>query len=88
MSTVLMAPGLVEDVHHPRKHVDDIRPDVDLVQSYTKVCRHLAGVDGIVGHRLETLIFGAEGDGVGLYRGIAVRRHRGDDARVQATAEK
>jgi hypothetical protein len=49
---------------------------------------HLARIDGIVRHCLETLVLGTEGDGVGLDRGIPGRRHRRDEARVQASAEK
>ena len=92
MSTVLIArgvaDGLVQNVDNPRKHVHDVRADFDLMQSDTKVCCHLAGVDGVVGHRFETLILGTECDGVGLDGGVPARRHRGDEARVQAAAEK
>ena len=31
-----------------------------------KLRRHLAGVDGVVGHRLEPLVLGTEGDRVGV----------------------
>ncbi len=79
---------LVEHVDDPGKHVHDVRADLDLVQSDPEVCRHLAGVDGVVGHRLETLVLRTERDGVGLDGGVTARRHRGDEARVQAAAEK
>ena len=49
---------------------------------------HLAGVDGVVRHRLQPLILRAEGDGVRLDAGIALGRHGGDQARIEATAEE
>ena len=49
---------LVEDVDHPGQHVDDVRADLDLVQPDAQVRGHLPGVDGVVGHRLETLVLG------------------------------
>ena len=83
-----VADGLVEHIDDPRKHVHDVRADLDLVQPDPQVRCHLAGIDGVVRHRLETLILGPESDGVGLDRGVAARGHRRDETGVQTSAEK
>ena len=46
--------------------LDDVRRDLDLVQVDAELAGDLPGVDGVVGHRLEPLVLGAEGDGVGV----------------------
>ncbi len=48
----------------------------------------LAGRSGVVGHRLEALVLGPEGDGVGLDRRVRLARQRGDEARVEPAAEE
>ena len=57
---------LVERVHHARQEADDVRRDLDLMQVDAEARRDLACVDGIIRHRLEPLVFGPEGDGVGI----------------------
>ena len=51
-------------------------------------CGHLAGVDRVVGHRLEPLVLGAEGDRVRVDARVVPLRERGDDAGVEAAAEE
>ena len=64
-----VADRLVEDVDDPRQQVDDVGLDLDLVQPDAEVGGHLPGVVRVVGHRLEPLVLGAEGDRVRLDRG-------------------
>ena len=83
-----VADRLVEDVDHPRQHVDDVRADLDLVQRDAEVRGHHAGVARVVRHGLEALVLGPERDRVGLDRGVAAAGDRGDEAGVQAAAEE
>jgi hypothetical protein len=69
MSNVLMAAGspirLVEGVHHAGQQAD-IRRDLDHVQVDAELAGDLPGADRVVEHGLESLVFGPEGDGVGV----------------------
>ena len=78
----------VENIHDPGEHVDDVRADLDLVQSNAEVCCHLAGVNRVVRHGLEPLILSAERDRIGLDRGFPVSGQRRNQARVEAATEK
>ena len=62
-----VADRLVEDVDHARQQVNDVRGELDLVQVDAELPGDLAGVDGIVRHRLQLLVLGPEGDRVGVY---------------------
>ena len=58
------------------------------MQLHAELRRDLAGVDRVVGHGLQPLVLGPEGDRVGVdLLGGAVRQH-GDDARVQAAGQE
>ena len=83
-----IADRLVEHIDDPREQVHDVGADLDLVQPDAQVRGHLAGIDRVVGHRLETLILRTERDGVGLDGGVAARGHRRDEARVQPAAQE
>ncbi len=83
-----IADGLVQDIHDAREHVHDVGADLDLMQPDAQVCGHLAGIDRVIRHRLETLIFRTERDGVGLDSRVAARGHRRDEARVQPATQK
>ena len=79
---------LIEDVDDPRQHADDVRRDLDLVQRDPVAGRDLPGVHGVVRHGFQPLILAAERDGVRVDPGVVPVRQHGDDARVQAAAEK
>ena len=57
---------LVEHVDHAGQQVDDVGRDLDLVQFDAELRRDLPRVDGIVGHGLQPLVLGPEGDRVGV----------------------
>ena len=63
-----IADRLVEHVDHAGQQADDVRRDLDLVQVDAELRRDLPRVDGIVGHGLQPLVLGPEGDGVGVDR--------------------
>ena len=79
---------LVEHVDHARQQADDVRRDLDLVQVDAEPRRDLPRVDGVVGHGLQPLVFGPEGDGVGVDPLACLVRQHGDDARVQAAGQE
>ena len=62
-----VADRLVEDVDHPRQEVNDVRGELDLVQVDAELPGHLAGVHGVVRHRLQLLVLRPEGDRVGVH---------------------
>jgi len=83
-----VADRLVERRHHPGQEVDHVGGDLDLVQLDAVAGCHLAGVVGVVGHGLETLVLGAEGDRVGVDGGVGPLGQNGDDAGVESAGEE
>ena len=83
-----IADRLIEDVNDPRQHANDVRRDLDLVQRDPVAGRDLPGVHGVVWHGFQPLILRAERDGVRVDPGVVPMGQHGDDARVQAAAEK
>ena len=61
-----IADRLVEHVDHAGQQVNDVGRDLDLVQVDAEARRDLPCVDGVVGHGLQPLVLGAEGDRVGV----------------------
>ena len=83
-----VADRLVEDVHHARQQVHDVRGDLDLVQVDAEPLGDLARVDRVVRHRLELLVLRPEGDRVRVDRaGVLVGEDR-DDAGVEAAGQE
>jgi hypothetical protein len=58
------------------------------VQLHAELRRDLAGVDRVVGHGLQPLVLGPEGDRVGVDLLSGPVRQHGDDARVQAAGQE